>query len=80
MENLNDLFIFSQVVENNGFTGAARALGVARSSICRRVGQLEEQLGVRLVQRSTRHFVVTELGIELHAPLPKNGVRGQGGL
>jgi DNA-binding transcriptional LysR family regulator len=67
VENLNDLFIFSQVVDNNGFTGAARALGVARSSICRRVGQLEEQLGVRLVQRSTRHFAVTELGIELHA-------------
>jgi DNA-binding transcriptional LysR family regulator len=67
MENLNDLFIFSQVVDNNGFTGAARALGVARSSICRRVGQLESQLGVRLVQRSTRHFAVTALGIELHS-------------
>jgi DNA-binding transcriptional LysR family regulator len=67
MENLNDLFIFSQVVDHNGFTGAARALGVARSSICRRVGQLEQQLGVRLVQRSTRHFAVTELGVELHA-------------
>jgi DNA-binding transcriptional LysR family regulator len=66
VENLNDLLIFSQVVDNNGFTGAARALGVARSSICRRVGQLEEQLGVRLVQRSTRHFAVTDIGIELH--------------
>lgn len=67
MEDLNNLFIFSQVVEHNGFTGAARALGVARSSICRRVGQLEKQLDVRLVQRSTRHFAVTELGMELHA-------------
>lgn len=67
MQDLNDLFIFSQVVEHNGFTGAARALGVARSSICRRVAQLEEHLGVRLVQRSTRHFAVTDLGIELHA-------------
>lgn len=67
MQDLNDLFIFSQVVEHNGFTGAARALGVARSSICRRVGQLEEHLGVRLVQRSTRHFAVTDLGLELHA-------------
>lgn len=66
MEDLNDFFIFSQVVEHNGFTGAARALGVARSSICRRVGQLEERLGVRLVQRSTRHFAVTDLGMELH--------------
>lgn len=67
MKDLNDLFIFSQVVEHNGFTGAARALGVARSSICRRMTQLEEHLGVRLVQRSTRHFAVTELGMEFHA-------------
>jgi DNA-binding transcriptional LysR family regulator len=67
MEDLNDLLIFSQVVEHNGFTGAARALGVARSSICRRVGQLEGRLGVRLVQRSTRHFAVTEIGMDLHA-------------
>src|SRR2546429_3063037 len=66
VEDLNDFFIFSQVVEHNGFTGAARALGVARSSSCRRVGQLEERLGVRLVQRSTRHFVVTDLGMQLH--------------
>lgn len=67
MENLNDLFIFSQVVEHNGFTEAARALGVARSSICRRVDHLEKELGVRLVQRSTRHFAITEFGLELQA-------------
>jgi DNA-binding transcriptional LysR family regulator len=66
VEDLNDWFIFSQVVDHNGFSGAARALGVARSSICRRVSQLEERLGVRLVQRSTRHFTVTDLGMELH--------------
>ena len=66
MEDLNDLFIFSQVVEHNGFTGAANALGVARSRISRRVAQLEDRLGIRLVQRSTRHFAVTELGKEFH--------------
>jgi len=66
MQDLNDLYIFSQVVEHNGFTGAAQALGVARSSICRRVGQLEERLGIRLVQRTTRHFAVTDLGMEFH--------------
>ena len=66
MHDLNDLYIFSQVVEHNGFTGAAQALGVARSSICRRVGQLEERLGIRLVQRTTRHFAVTDLGMEFH--------------
>jgi DNA-binding transcriptional LysR family regulator len=66
MHDLNDLYIFCHVVEHNGFTGAARALGVARSSICRRVSQLEERLGVRLVQRTTRHFAVTDIGMEFH--------------
>jgi DNA-binding transcriptional LysR family regulator len=65
VEDLNDFFIFSQVVEHNGFTGAARALGLARSSICRRVAHLEERLGVRLVQRSTRHFAITDIGRDL---------------
>src|SRR5215471_5287579 len=71
MQDLNDLYIFSKVVDHNGFTGAARALGVARSSICRRVGQLEDRLGIRLVQRNTRHFSVTELGMELHGHCAK---------
>jgi len=66
MKDINELFIFAQVVEHKGFTGAARALGIARSSICRRVSHLEGRLGVRLLQRSTRHFAVTELGMELH--------------
>jgi DNA-binding transcriptional LysR family regulator len=64
MQDLNDLYVFSLVVEHNGFTGAAKALGVARSSICRRVSALEERLGIRLVQRTTRHFAVTDLGME----------------
>jgi DNA-binding transcriptional LysR family regulator len=67
MQDLNDLYVFSKVVEHSGFTGAAKALGVARSSICRRVSALEERLGIRLVQRTTRHFAVTDLGMEFHA-------------
>ena len=77
MHNLNDLYLFSQVVDHNGFTGAAHALGIPRSSICRRVGQLEEELGVRLVQRSTRHFAVTKLGMELHAHCLKMSAEAQ---
>src|ERR1700749_861906 len=67
MQDLNDLYVFSQVVDHNGFTGAAKALGVARSRICRRIAQLEERLGIRLVQRTTRHFAVTDIGREFHA-------------
>lgn len=66
MQDLNDFYIFSQVVDHNGFSGAARALGVARSSICRRVAQLEQRLGIRLVQRTTRRFAVTEVGMVLY--------------
>jgi DNA-binding transcriptional LysR family regulator len=65
VEDLNDLFIFSQLVEHHGFAGAARALGISRSCVCRRVKALEERVGVRLVQRSTRHFAVTDLGRDL---------------
>jgi len=57
---------FSQVVAHNGFSGAAHALGMVPSRIPRRIAQLEERLGVRLVQRSTRSFAVTDLGKEFN--------------
>ncbi|WP_186307829.1 LysR family transcriptional regulator [Paraburkholderia sp. BCC1884] len=66
MINFNDMFIFSKVVEHKGITGAAKALGISHSSISRSVAALETRLKVRLIQRSTRHFVVTELGTEFN--------------
>ena len=62
MQDLNDLFYFVQVVDHHGFAAAGRALGIPKSKLSRRVALLEERLGVRLVQRSTRRFSVTELG------------------
>lgn len=62
MQDLNDLFYFVQVVEHQGFAAAGRALGIPKSKLSRRIAMLEERLGVRLVQRSTRRFSVTELG------------------
>lgn len=62
MQDLNDLYFFVQVVDHGGFAAAARALGMPRSRLSRRVGLLEERLGVRLIQRSTRRFSVTEIG------------------
>jgi DNA-binding transcriptional LysR family regulator len=62
MQDLNDLYFFAQVVDHNGFAAAARALGMPRSRLSRRIGLLEERLGVRLIQRSTRRFAVTEIG------------------
>lgn len=62
MEDLNDLYYFAQVVEHGGFAPAGRALDMPKSKLSRRIANLEERLGVRLIQRSTRHFSVTEIG------------------
>src|SRR6516165_4547404 len=63
MQDLNDLYYFARVVEHGGFAAAGRALGIPKSKLSRRVAVLEERLGVRLIQRSTRRFSVTELGL-----------------
>jgi DNA-binding transcriptional LysR family regulator len=66
MRDLNDLVFFAAVVQHRGFSAAARALGVPKSRISRRVAILEGQLGVRLLERSTRQFHVTEVGEEVY--------------
>lgn len=60
--DLNDIVVFTKVVETRSFTGAADALGLPKSTVSRKLAQLEERLGVRLVQRSTRKVSVTEIG------------------
>lgn len=65
--DLNDLYYFAKVVEHLGFAPAGRALGIPKSKLSRRVALLEEQLGVRLIQRSTRGFSVTALGQSYYA-------------
>jgi DNA-binding transcriptional LysR family regulator len=62
MHDLNDLFFYVQVVDSGGFAPAGRKLGTPKSKLSRRIALLEERLGVRLIQRSTRQFVVTEIG------------------
>ncbi len=62
MQDLNELAYFVKVVDHGGFGAAARALGMQKSKLSRRVAGLEERLGVRLLQRSTRRFAVTEIG------------------
>ena len=62
MHDLNDLFFYVQVVDNGGFAPAGRKLDMPKSKLSRRIALLEERLGVRLIQRSTRHFSVTEVG------------------
>ena len=66
MPDLNDLYFYAQVVEHAGFAPAARALGVPKSKLSRRIAMLEQRLSVRLIQRSTRRFSVTEIGQEYY--------------
>src|SRR5688572_21692848 len=62
MHDLNDLYYFAMVVDHGGFAAAERALGIPKSRLSRRISQLETDLGVRLLQRSTRRFAVTDVG------------------
>jgi DNA-binding transcriptional LysR family regulator len=66
MHDLNDLYFFVQVVDHGGFAPAARTLGLPKSRLSRRIQLLEERLGVRLIQRSTRRFAVTGIGQEYY--------------
>lgn len=65
MQPLEGFYYFTQVVEHGGFARAARALGIPKSRLSRHVTALEATLNVRLLQRSTRRFVVTEMGQEV---------------
>ena len=66
MDDLNDIFYFVKVVENHGFTQAGRALNMPKSKLSRRIAELEARYGVRLLNRSTRHFSMTETGREFY--------------
>lgn len=66
MMDLNDYALFAVVVEEEGLAAAGRRLGMARSSISRRLSTLEARLGVALVRRSTRSFSVTDIGQEFY--------------
>jgi len=63
--DLNSLIIFAEVAEANSFSEAARRLKMPTSTVSRRVADLETQLGVRLIDRSTRRLRLTNVGLEL---------------
>ena len=60
--DLNEMAIFVRVVDSGSFTGAAKYLGLPKSTISRKITQLEERLGVRLLQRTTRSLNLTDTG------------------
>lgn len=62
MRDLNDMFFFTEVVAHGGFAPAGRVLRQPKSKLSRRVARLEAHLGVRLIERSSRRFRVTDVG------------------
>lgn len=77
LSDLDDFYCFSLVVEHGGFSAAERATDIPKSKLSRRVYNLEESLGVRLIQRSSRHFAVTDIGMNIfrHAQVMVNAAR-----
>ncbi len=67
MIDLNDMILFTKVVENGSISAAGREMGQPKSTISRRLKHLEESLGVRLLQRTTRSLKLTELGAVFYA-------------
>src|SRR5579862_5745572 len=65
-KDLNNLYFFAKVVDSGGYTAAAEALGLQTSKLSRRIGALERELGVRLLNRTTRKLSLTEAGQTLH--------------
>jgi DNA-binding transcriptional LysR family regulator len=64
--DLNDLYLFATVVDSGSYTAAGEALDMHTSKLSRRIGALETELGVRLLNRSTRKLSLTEAGKTLH--------------
>lgn len=66
MENLPDIAVFVRVVDAGSFTAAADALGISQPVVSKSVTRLEERLGARLLNRTTRRLSLTEAGSELY--------------
>src|ERR1700751_1022303 len=66
MLDLNDFFLFVQVVDRGGFTAAGRTLRMPKSTLSHRIQQLETNLGVRLLNRTSRQFGTTDAGKDFY--------------
>jgi DNA-binding transcriptional LysR family regulator len=64
--DLNDFFYFVQVVDRSGFTAAGRMLRIPKSTLSHRIQRLETELGVRLLNRTSRRFAMTDVGEEFY--------------
>jgi DNA-binding transcriptional LysR family regulator len=66
MQNLSDIAVFVEVVDRGSFTAAAHALALSKAAVSKYVSRLEQRLGARLLQRTTRRLTLTEAGAALY--------------
>ncbi|MCW5731549.1 MAG: LysR family transcriptional regulator, partial [Alphaproteobacteria bacterium] len=66
MENLMAMAVFARIVEAGSFTAAARRLGMSKSAVSKQVSRLEEALGTRLLNRTTRRLSLSQAGLAFH--------------
>lgn len=66
MNGLDDMYLFRKVVECGGISATSRRLGLAKSTLARRIGELETRLGLQLYHRDSRRFVLTSFGSECY--------------
>jgi len=66
MLDLKDVYYFVQVVDRGGFTAAGNSLRLPKSTLSHRVHELENHLGVRLINRTSRQFGMTDVGTEFY--------------
>jgi len=62
VDRFDNMRVFAKVVESNSFAGAAARLGISASMVSQHVKELEERLGARLLNRTTRKVSLTETG------------------
>lgn len=67
MDNLGDLEVFARVVTARSMSSAAREMAVSPAVISKRIRRLEERLGIRLIQRTTRQLSLTGAGQDFYA-------------
>jgi DNA-binding transcriptional LysR family regulator len=66
LRRVDDLILLTQVVEAGSFTAASKITGIPKARLSRRIGDLESELGVRLIERTTRSFRITDVGRRLY--------------
>ena len=71
MDRLSEMEAFINVVDKGGFTGAAARLGVSKSAVSKHISALEERLGARLLDRTTRRVNPTEIGLSYYEKAKK---------